>query len=268
MTTAEFDTDRIPADVRDASPAGLVLLLDVDGTLAPIVDDPAEAGVPAETLALVQAAVERCALVGIVTGRTMQRALEMAPVEGAHYAAVHGMHLRGPDGSDDVCEVAKAARMHVEAAATMAQTVGWHYEDKDHTVTVHLRQRGGIGQAVDPKHVKAQLDMVLHPTAVEVHEAKQALEIRPAGARTKADAVAQLVEAAGDDASAVVYMGDDRTDIDALRALDAVAAGRDMPVLRVAVGGSDAIADLVDAADLVLDRQADVAPLIGALVGS
>jgi trehalose 6-phosphate phosphatase len=52
-------------------PASLVLLLDVDGVLAPVVDDPAAAVVPEAIRALVARAVERCALVGVVTGREL-----------------------------------------------------------------------------------------------------------------------------------------------------------------------------------------------------
>jgi trehalose 6-phosphate phosphatase len=269
-------TASLPAELEGIDAASLVLLLDVDGVLAPIVDDPAAAAVPAETRQLVARAVEQCALVGIVTGRGLERAQEMVPVRGAWYAALHGTHIVSPDGVEDRCDVTAGAREHVAIAAQLAQTVGWAYEDKGATVTIHFRQRGNLGQQVDPAHVKAQLMTVLNPLKVEVHDAKQVLEIKPKGARTKGDAVRILSAAAPDRARVVVFIGDDRTDIDGFRAMDelrggetALATAADAPLrfVKVAVGGDEAPADLVALADVVLPDQDAVAPLLAALLG-
>ena len=265
----------LPAPLSGIDPASLVLLLDVDGVLAPIVDDPAAAAVPESMRAVVARAVEQCALVGIVTGRGLERAQEMIPLRGAWYAALHGTHIVSPDGDEDRCEVSAAGREHVEVAATLAQTVGWAYEDKGATVTIHFRQRGNLGQKVDPHHVRAQLQTVLNPLKVEVHDAKQVLEVKPRGARTKGDAVRILAGAAPARAQVVVYVGDDLTDLDAFLAIDELRADEVAPAsaaeatlryVKVAVGGEEAPAALVAAADVVLDGEADVEPLLAALI--
>jgi trehalose 6-phosphate phosphatase len=270
-------TTALPAELTGIDPAALVLLLDVDGVLAPIVDDPAAAAVPDSMRAVVELAVERCALVGIVTGRGLERAQEMIPLRGAWYAALHGTHIVSPDGVEDRCEVSVGGREHVEVAATLAQTVGWAYEDKGATVTIHFRQRGNLGQRVDPSHVRAQLQTVLNPLKVEVHDAKQVLEVKPRGARTKGDAVRILSGAAPSRASVVVYVGDDLTDLDAFLAIDelracevAPAAAVEAPLgfVKVAIGGEEAPAALVAAADVVLDGEDAVEPLLRALVGA
>ncbi len=266
----------LPTELAGIDPASLVLLLDVDGVLAPIVDDPAAAAVPDSMRAVVERAVERCALVGIVTGRGLERAQEMIPLRGAWYAALHGTHIVSPDGVEDRCEVSTGGREHVEVAATLAQTVGWAYEDKGATVTIHFRQRGNLGQHVDPSHVKAQLQTVLNPLKVEIHDAKQVLEVKPKGARTKGDAVRILAAAAPSRARVVVYVGDDLTDLDAFRAIDDMRAGEVAPAaaaeaplrfVKVAIGGEEAPAPLVDSADVVLDGEAAVEPLLRALIG-
>jgi trehalose 6-phosphate phosphatase len=263
--------------LTNIDPASLVLLLDVDGVLAPIVDDPAAAAVPEATLTLVRRAVERCALVGIVTGRGLDRARELVPVDGAWFATLHGTHIVSPVGVEDLCEVSAAGRPHVEVAAQLAQTVGWAYEDKGATVTIHFRQRGNLGQQVDPVHVKAQLQTVLNPLKVEVHDAKQVLEVKPKGARTKGDAVRILAAAAPDVARVVVYVGDDLTDLDAFLAIDELRAGEPEPAVtaeaplrfvKVAVGGDEAPSALVAAADVVLPGEASVEPLLAALIDS
>ncbi|MCW2926710.1 MAG: HAD-superfamily hydrolase subfamily [Thermoleophilia bacterium] len=266
-TDAPTTPPALPTELAGIDANSLVLLLDVDGVLAPIVDDPAAAAVPAETVALVQRAVDECALVGIVTGRGLERAMEMVPVRGAWYAALHGARIVSPDGVEDVCEVTGGAREHVEVAATLAQTVGWAYEDKGATVTIHFRQRGNLGQRVDPVHVKAQLMTVLNPLKVEVHDAKQVLEVKPKGARTKGDAVRLLSEAAGDAAKAVVFVGDDLTDLDGFRTIDELReGGSQLRFVKVAVGGDEAPAALVEAADVVVPGESAVAPLLRALL--
>ncbi len=268
-------TAALPTELVGIDPASLVLLLDVDGVLAPIVDDPAAAAVPESMRAVVEHAVERCALVGIVTGRGLERAQELIPLQGAWYAALHGTHIVSPDGVEDRCEVSTGGREHVEVAATLAQTVGWAYEDKGATVTIHFRQRGNLGQQVDPHHVRAQLQTVLNPLKVEVHDAKQVLEVKPKGARTKGDAVRILAGAAPSRARVVVYVGDDLTDLDAFHAIDALRDGEVAPAaaveaplrfVKVAVGGVEAPAALVEAADVVLDGERAVEPLLAALV--
>jgi trehalose 6-phosphate phosphatase len=266
----------LPAELAGIDPSRLVLLLDVDGVLAPIVDDPAAAAVTDSLRELVQRAADRCALVGIVTGRGLERAQEMVPARGLWYAALHGTHIVAPDGREDRCTVTAGAREHVEVAAQLAQTVGWAFEDKGGTVTIHFRQRGNLGQQVDPAHVRAQLMTVLNPLKVEVHDAKQVLEIKPKGARTKGDAVRILTGAAPDRADVVVFIGDDRTDLDAFAAIDELRAGEVAPAaaseaplrfVKVAVGSDEAPAELIAGEDVVLPGQESVEGVLAALLG-
>lgn len=267
----------LPAELADVDPGSLVLLLDVDGVLAPIVDDPAAAAVSQQLQQLVQRAVDRCALVGIVTGRGLERAREMVPVRGAWYAALHGTHIVAPDGVEDRCAVTAGARAHVEIAAQLAQTVGWAYEDKGGTVTIHFRQRGNLGQTVDPAHVRAQLMTVVNPLKVEIHDAKQVLEVKPRGARTKGDAIRILSAAAPDRARVVAFVGDDLTDLDGFRAIDELRAAEPTPAtaaeaplryVKVAIGGDEAPPALVEAADVVLAGQDSVEGFLTALLGA
>ena len=259
---------QLPAPLADIDPAGLVLLLDCDGVLAPIVDDPAAAAVPEGTVQLVRAAVAQTALTGVVTGRQLGRTRELVPVDGIWIAAMHGMHIVSPTGEEDIDPIAEAGREFVQVAAQTAQTVGWAYEDKGHSVTIHFRQRGALGQAVDPVMVKAQLQTVLNPLKVEIHDAKQVLEIKTRGVRTKSDGVTRLIVAAGEAAQTAIFVGDDLTDLDGFLGLD--AARETNPALRivkVAVGGDEAPAALVAAADVVLDGEADVQLMLAALLG-
>ena len=81
------------------APAQAAVLLDVDGTLAPIVERPEEAHVPAEAAVLVRALAQRYGCVACVSGRSAAEARRLVGVGGVTYAGAHGAELLGPGES-------------------------------------------------------------------------------------------------------------------------------------------------------------------------
>src|SRR5256886_16017950 len=84
-------------------PAEAAILLDVDGTLAPIVARPELASVPEETRGELRRLLDRYALLACVSGRTGEDAARVVGVVGAVFgggaraeAASAAGHLRGP----------------------------------------------------------------------------------------------------------------------------------------------------------------------------
>ena len=69
-----------------AEPRASAILSDLDGTLAPIVDDPAAAAVPPEAQDLLARLADTYALVGCITGRRALDARRLAGVDGLLYA--------------------------------------------------------------------------------------------------------------------------------------------------------------------------------------
>ena len=80
---------------RVDSLADLVLLVDIDGTLAPIVDDPATVRVPDASLHALGSIAAQAALVGVVTGRGIDDAVRLVPVQRIWRAGAHGAAVRG-----------------------------------------------------------------------------------------------------------------------------------------------------------------------------
>ncbi len=236
------------------------LLLDIDGTLAPIHDDPDAVVVPDATLELVAEAQRRCARVGIITGRSLEMATSLVPVSGVWIAACHGMHVLDPDGREDIDPIAQEARPHLDMALTLARTVGWRHEDKGYAITLHFRHLAT--PELTARQMRAQMATVLDPRALTVHDARMALEIRPTGSRTKADAVRMLAD---DPAIAsCVMIGDDVTDLDAFAAVNDSAS---VQGFCVAVSSEEAPAALAESADIVLPSQGHVAPFLAELLG-
>jgi trehalose 6-phosphate phosphatase len=216
--------ERLPAWREGWRRSGaLVLLLDFDGTLAPIVDRPERAAIPPAT----RAALDRLRAlpgveVAVVSGRGMADVRERSALGDIAYAGNHGMEIHGA-GIERVHPAAAAARPSLARAAAgleraLAGIDGAFLEDKGLTLSVHFRlapaREGEVREAV---HRSAAAEPDLHVT-----EGKMVLEVRPRVEWDKGRAVAFLLEQMRPPAGApVLYLGDDRTDEDAFRALAA-----------------------------------------------
>src|SRR3954471_24627392 len=123
-------------------PAEAAILLDVDGTLAPIVARPELAAVPEETRDELRRLVGRYGLVACVSGRTGEDAARLVGVEGPTFVGVHGL------------ELAPEAERWREPLHEFAASVAWPVEDKGLSVVFHYRE------AEDEEAARAELERV------------------------------------------------------------------------------------------------------------
>lgn len=213
--------ERVPAWGRGWRESGrMVLLLDFDGTLAPIVERPEQAAMPAST----RAALDRLMAlpgveVAVVSGRGLADVRERAAIPGIAYAGNHGMEIEGaglhrmhPDAVAARPALADAAR-RIEPA--LAAIPGAFLEDKGMTLSIHFRQ--------SPPERHADVRAAVEQGASEdlrITAGKMVLEVRPRVEWDKGKAVLFLLDQMRPPPSApVLYLGDDRTDEDAFRAL-------------------------------------------------
>jgi trehalose 6-phosphate phosphatase len=200
----------------------LVLLLDFDGTLAPIVARPELAAIPAETRLPLERLV-RCPAVdaAVVSGRGMGDARRRAQIEGIAYAGNHGMEIEGP-GVRQIHAEAEAARPRLQAVrdrvrAATAQVAGALVEDKGLTLSVHYRM---VDRERVPEVVAAVEGAVDEQAGLRLTRGKEVLEVRPAVDWDKGRAVEFLLDHLRPQPGVpVLYLGDDTTDEDAFRAL-------------------------------------------------
>jgi trehalose-phosphatase len=201
----------------------LVVMLDVDGTLAPIAPRPEEARVPAETRAAVQRlASARDLHVALVSGRAADDATTLVGVENLWALGNHGIELRTPEGVVEADAAVRPFEQRIAQAARELEEIardvdGVLVEDKRWTVSLHYRL------AEDAK-VPALLDrarVVAETAGLRVTEGKKVMEVRPPIAIDKGTASLQLASRLGAFApgGACLFAGDDRTDEDAFRAL-------------------------------------------------
>ncbi|MCP9270954.1 trehalose-phosphatase [Mycolicibacterium arenosum] len=197
-----------------------MLFLDYDGTLSPIVSDPAAARLvdgAAEALKLV---ADVCP-VAILSGRDLDDVTTRVGIPGLWYAGSHGFELTGPDGTRHQNEVAAEFIPVLERAAAelgdgLAGIAGVRVEHKRFAVAVHYRdvEPERVGEVVAATHRVGARD------GLRLTGGRKLVELRPdidwdkgttlAWIRDRIDASASLMP---------IYIGDDLTDEDAFDAV-------------------------------------------------
>ena len=213
------------------APERAALLLDVDGTLAPIVERPEDAAVPEETRAELQRLAARYAVVAFVSGRAGDEARRVVGLPELTYVGAHGLELES------------AAEQWRQRLHDFAAGVDWPVEDKGLTVSFHYRT------ADDEEAARATLERVAEEArhaGLRPRFGRKVLELSPPVEASKETAVRKLLERAG--VRRALYAGDDTTDLDAFRGLDGLELA-----IRVAVASPEGPAELGAAADLVVD---------------
>ena len=244
------------------------VLLDVDGTLAPIVRHADDAQVPEATRTLLIAIAKRYGLVACVSGRRAATARRIVSIGSIAYIGNHGGEVLMPGArtatlDPDVATWTETIREFGESAwSAELQRLRVRFEDKEAIVAFHWRG------APDDDAAAAAVRAVAERAEREgfaTHWGRKVLEVRPPVALDKGRAVASLVRDAG--LSAAAYVGDDVTDVDAflrLRAL--VAEGELESSLCVGVRSDETPPEVDQEADLTVDGPEGVRALLKALL--
>lgn len=200
-------------------PRPLLVAMDVDGTLAPIVDDPDAARIPPDTARSLRAlAGARGMRVALVTGRDARSLGRMAWLGEIYRAVEHGRRLLAPgDRAGRRPRLPPEDRQRLDGFAAWADEHalphGARLERKDGAVALHVRELAVRA----PARAKRLLDQAkaaaianqLHPRrGRNVLEAELEAGDKGAALRT----IHRKLRAKG-----VVYAGDDLTDAPAIR---------------------------------------------------
>jgi trehalose-phosphatase len=225
-----------------AAPGRSALVLDVDGTLAPIAPRPELAVVPEETRSDLARLAGRYLLVACVSGRAGEDARRLVGLEGIEVVGNHGLEL-DPRAHELAVEIAR-----------FREAIGLPVEDKTLSLTYHYRE------AEDEAAARAELEQVAARAEAEGLDARwgrKVLEIRPPVDADKGTAVRALLERSG--ARLGLYAGDDTTDLDGFAGLR--AAGLEHTAC-VAVASAEGPPALREAADLVVSDPEELAGLL------
>jgi trehalose 6-phosphate phosphatase len=236
-------------------PGRSAVLLDIDGTLAPIVRRAEDAAVPEKTSRLLGALARRYGLVACVSGRAAAEARRLVGVGGIAYAGAHGAELLEPGAAR--AEVAPAfaswsgrvRRFSSEQDTSELRRLRVRIEDKGAIVAFHWRG------APDEEAARTRIEGIAAEASaagLHIHWGRKVLEVRPPVEFNKGIATRELIRRS--DARAGMFAGDDATDLDGFDALDAlVGEGELVAGVRVGVRSEEGPAAIVERADLVVD---------------
>ncbi|MCW2990239.1 MAG: otsB, partial [Solirubrobacterales bacterium] len=250
-----------------ADPPRAAVLLDVDGTLAPIVRHAEDAQVPEPTRAPLIEVAKRYGVVACVSGRRAATARQIVSLGSIAYVGNHGSELLRPGAREPEVEPEVAAYgRRVRAFAQAAWTDELHRlrvraEDKDVIAAFHWR--GAPDEAAAEAAVR-DLAAEAEAHGFVTHWGRKVLEVRPPVPLDKGRGIQRLLRDAKVDAA--VYVGDDRTDLDAFRGLrEEVAAGRLQTAVCVGVRSDETPDELEAQADVLVDGPRGVRELLQAL---
>ncbi|GAC1538709.1 MAG: trehalose-phosphatase [Herpetosiphon sp.] len=243
------------------------LITDIDGTISAIAPTSAAAFVPAPVQSALRALVDRLALVAAVSGRAAADAATMVDVPGMVLVGNHGLEI-WEDGSTVFVPAARpyiasiAALMDDVATATAIALPGVSWENKGVTASIHYRL------TEDPVSAGATIAAIIGPRAeqhgLRVMQGRMVWEIRPPLSINKGTAVRDLISTYH--VRAVVFLGDDRTDVDAMQMLRTARAAGTVEAINVGVLADEMPPEVRAAADVLVDGVADVAAVLADLV--
>jgi trehalose 6-phosphate phosphatase len=249
-----------------------LVCLDFDGTLSPIVDDPASAKIHPEGPGALRELAPRVLAVAVVTGRPVRQVLDLGELEAlADAVGTTGrVEVRGQYGNERWSSTERrvhepeppqelvALRDRLPGLLERADLAHAYVEEKGLAVAVHTRRLADADAAA--RRALEVLGPVGDELGLRVEPGRRVVEVRASGA-DKATAVEQLVHEL--DPAAVVFAGDDLGD---LAAYDAVTRFREAGGVGLLIcSGSTEQTALAEKADLVVDGPDGVTAALAAL---
>jgi trehalose 6-phosphate phosphatase len=237
-------------------PDDSTVLLDFDGTLAPMVSDPSQAVAIAGAADKLKALGDAGLHVGVISGRPLSFLDEVCPdvpmcvgLYGLE-RRVDGVVTRHPDYDQWASVLGEALES--------GHPDGVRVEMKGPSATLHYRERPDAEPAA--RLFAAQLER----HGLIVRDARQSIELHPPIDVNKGTAVRDLV---GGCVGPVMFAGDDLGDLAAFDALDAFRAEA-RPVVKVTVASSESPEEMLSRADVVVAGPEGLTALLGELLAA
>ncbi|KAL9678988.1 hypothetical protein QQ045_016840 [Rhodiola kirilowii] len=220
----------------------IVMFLDYDGTLSPIVDDPDRAFMSDAMRSAVKN-VAKYFPTAIISGRSRDQVYKLVGLTELYYAGSHGMDIMGPVRRDEVdshpncssstdrqgkeVNLFQPAREFIpmidEVFRTLVESTkgikGAKVENHKFCASVHYRN---VDEKNWPVIAQCVHDLLKEYPRLRLTHGRKVLEVRPVIDWNKGKAVQHLLDSLGlSDRNDVlpIYIGDDSTDEDAFRVL-------------------------------------------------
>ncbi len=245
-------------------PDKVAVLTDIDGVLAPIVPTPDMSEVPEKLRELLRHLSGRCRVVAGVSGRATKDALRLVGLDEVVYYGNHGFEIL----RDDEVEIVPEAAPYKEAVEELErrardelEPLGAFVEEKGITASIHYRNASPeVGE-----RCKEFVEREGERLGLRITVGRGVVEARPPIRADKGTAVRKLVEEY--EPEKALFMGDDTTDLDAFRELEALREeGVLSEILRIGVKSEEGPPEIASEADLVVEGTEGVAEVFRTLL--
>jgi trehalose 6-phosphate phosphatase len=196
-----------------------LILLDYDGTLTPIVQNPGEAILSEQTRALLsRISIKDGMMLGVISGRSLEDIKTLVGLSGIYYGGNHGLELEYPNGKTETLAEPQIPRKILEYEGKLKKTLsefnGIHLENKKYSLTIHYRSLPREDEGAFRKKMGELAQTI--DSEFRMGQNKKTYEIIPANAN-KGLIVSKIASLHPD--FQPIYVGDDNTDEDAFMAL-------------------------------------------------
>lgn len=230
--------DKFQKMMHEAESKKIVVFLDYDGTLSPIVDDP-EVAFMTDKMRTVVHEIGCCFPTSIISGRSREKVYDFVQLDNIYYAGSHGMDIMAPlqplrirdwkhhanavDQKGNKLVIYQPANKYVPEINQIQKSLkektaaikGVKIEDNKYCMSIHFRNVSDEDLGTLEEKVKSVLEE--HPH-FQLTRGKKVLEIRPPIDWDKGHALEYILDSLGLASSSDVlpiYIGDDTSDEDA-----------------------------------------------------
>jgi trehalose-phosphatase len=207
------------------SAKSILLLLDFDGTLTPIVDRPGKAELSLEMEGILKFLTRKRGFeVAIISGRSLYDLKQRIKIRNIIYVGNHGLEIERkgkkfihPQASKSISTMKELKKI---LKARLGSIRGTIIEDKRVGLAVHYR---GVKNS-DVPELKRTVREVFRPfmekRKIRVGHGKKMVEAKPPIMWDKGKAASLLINSFRQEQPLPIYLGDDKTDEDAFSSLD------------------------------------------------
>ena len=233
------------------------LVVDFDGTLSDFVSASDEATMHLTVAGVLPSLVRKLPLVAVVSGRGVRNLVQRVDMDGIRYVGNHGAEYVF-DGEYRIVDGADRARERIDAVLKImipvAEEDGLFWEDKGFSVTIHTRK--AIDLDSTERKLKSALQSAPNVDTLDVFWGNRVLEIRGRTGLHKGHALRTLVR---DHAlESVIFIGDDTTDIDGMRAAKEMQSEGSVEAVGIVVAHTGTPTELIDLADYSVNSVGEV----------
>ncbi|HML04201.1 MAG TPA: trehalose-phosphatase [Methanobacterium sp.] len=215
------------------------LITDIDGTISEIVPTPGEAVVSEDMKQIIEKIAKKYKFTGVMTGRSINNALDMIGNKNLIYIGNHGMEQlkNGKIWIDP--EVKKYVPHIKKLAKSLKKDLKDHecilFQDKELSFTVHYRLCDN-GDKIRKKALDT-IASIKDSKNLKISEGRKVIEIRPPAGHNKGSILQKFIFE--NKIKKMIYLGDDITDVDAFRKLNELSSEKKVETLSIAVNSNE-----------------------------